>query len=904
MQARMPLEQRATHLGTVSRETFVRCFLDALADAANLEPTLLEVARLFQEMVAEEAGNTPTSRFSLRTSIKTSMSTPRLSVPYERLHMSPTLTSFLSDMQIYGIVSRFKKKQREEGGKVGEISQEEFVEHYPRFLREVMRPDFTTSLDKPSKSEGLDVAFQHLCLAVKVGKDEVNVLDDVTGRFCSRTMVAVMGGTGSGKSSLLNALCGRAYYGKVSGKVFVNGNEAKIEEQKGVIGFVPQEDIVYPDLTVKENLLYAGRLTLSAGTTREEISELADEVMASLGLSRIANSLVGDARRRGISGGEKKRVNVGIELMKKPKLLFLDEPTSGLDARAAFLVMESLQRLVSSQGMTVVAVIHQPRTDIYDMFDSLMLLGIGGRTVYHGPATKCKYYFENLGYQLKDGESQADWFLDISSGDIEMNIDSTNTRKSQVKMRQVENVHLDSDADIEFALTINSYGTKESDIEDREKSLPMITSNQDAVLLKSQMARDELYRQWSVRFETLSQLPMYNPPDAFPLPIMPKQVPGWRQLLIQLRRNSLLSWRNKDARLIDAAILIIAVFLITLLVGHNPDFDRNPTHLFWFTFIASAEEAATMLSVIFQYSMTGIGEIQTYCLMVAIIMTVLIGISATKLITEKQLQFFRESQSGVSVTAYYLAASITSTVEQGSVAILASVIAYLSMLPGTSILVYIWNFFMISWLSVSWALFLSLIVPPSAVTTVVGAWMAFFGLLFCGLLPPGYFNTLYNNNVLAVFAGFVSPVRFFVEGIAVSEAKCLPVQSGFPAGENAFNRTEFERSYPYFQWATYMGHTDLDGAQTFGCNGWYWWVGAAFAVGITIRIAAGVAIHCVGRAKQGKNPFLKEIVADFRGVTGRTRSIFQSFILRGILMFLVLVGFAVLSGWLILIENT
>ena len=81
---------------------------------------------------------------------------------------------------------------------------------------------------------------------------------------------------------------------------------------------------MYPDLTVKENLLYAGRLTLPAGTISEEIAELAEEVMASLGLRRIANSLVGDERRRGISGGEKKRVNVGIELMKKPKLLFLE----------------------------------------------------------------------------------------------------------------------------------------------------------------------------------------------------------------------------------------------------------------------------------------------------------------------------------------------------------------------------------------------------------------------------------------------------------------------------------------------------------------------------------------------------------------------------------------------------
>ena len=332
-------------------------------------------------------------------------------------------------------------------------------------------------------------------------------------------------------------------------------------------------------------------------------------------------------------------------------LRYLDsEPTSGLDARAAFLVMESLKRLVSSQGVTVVAVIHQPRTDIYDMFDSLMLLGIGGRTVYHGPAEKCREYFENLGYQLKEGESQADWFLDISSGDIEMSSDNT----------------------------------KEIDIEDVEESRPLNPSNQDAALLKAKMAREELYRQWSVHFETSSDLTVYNPPEAFALPIMPKKVPGWRQLLIQLRRNSLLSWRNIDARLIDAGIVIVALFFVTLLVGRT-SVDHNPEQLLWFKFVASPVDAAELLASVFGYSMTEIINLQQYCMMAAVILSVLVGLSATKIITEKQLQFFREAQGGVSATAYYLAASITSTVEQGSVAILASVIAYLVLNPAVSI---------------------------------------------------------------------------------------------------------------------------------------------------------------------------------------------------------------------------
>ena len=95
-----------------------------------------------------------------------------------------------------------------------------------------------------------------------------------------------------------------------------------------------------------------------------------------------------------------------------------------------------------------------------------------------------------------------------------------------------------------------------------------------------------------------------------------------------------------------------------------------------------------------------------------------------------------------------------------------------------------------------------------------------------------------------------------------------------------------------------MAHTDLGSAEVTGCEGWFWWVGASFAVGITIRIVAGIAIHFIGRAKQGKKPFFKEVAADFQG-----RSIFKSFILAGIFMFIALAGFVVLSGWLILREN-
>lgn len=107
----------------------------------------------------------------------------------------------------------------------------------------------------------------------------------------------------------------------------INGNEAKIEDYSSIIGFVTQDDIMYTSLTVKENLLFSGKLRLPRGTTSEYINDLADDVMADLGLTRVAKSIVGSVHTKRISGGEKKRVNIGLELMSKPSVLFLDEPT-------------------------------------------------------------------------------------------------------------------------------------------------------------------------------------------------------------------------------------------------------------------------------------------------------------------------------------------------------------------------------------------------------------------------------------------------------------------------------------------------------------------------------------------------------------------------------------------------
>jgi hypothetical protein len=186
------------------------------------------------------------------------------------------------------------------------------------------------------------------------------------------------------------------------------------------------------------------------------------ETLAHLDLDRVADSVVGDVSRRGISGtksfrrrskvwtvvymlstlflvgGERKRVNIGIELMAKPSILFLDEPTSGLDSSSAMIVMKALRNLVDRQGMTICSVIHQPRAFIYELFDSIILMGLGGRLVYQGPTREAYSYFTSLGYQLPMGESIADWILDISSGYIKRESGTGDDRSTMKTLRKLD----------------------------------------------------------------------------------------------------------------------------------------------------------------------------------------------------------------------------------------------------------------------------------------------------------------------------------------------------------------------------------------------------------------------------------------------------------------------------------
>ncbi|CAB1109225.1 ABC [Ectocarpus sp. CCAP 1310/34] len=231
-----------------------------------------------------------------------------------------------------------------------------------------------------------DVSF-----SVGRGKKKA-ILDGVSGRANAGKVLAVMGPSGSGKTTLLNALAGQA--------------------------FVKQEDVFYSQLTVRETLLMAARLRLPSSVPLEEKSAMVDKLISKLGLSKVASTIVGDEKTRGISGGEKKRLSIACQLFGTPSLIFCDEPTTGLDAfqaSAAERVMATLRQL-AQDGHTVICSIHQPRSSIYGMFDDVLLLS-EGRVMFQGPAKRIGSYFRSKGYPMPSHTNPGDFAVDVVSVD-------------------------------------------------------------------------------------------------------------------------------------------------------------------------------------------------------------------------------------------------------------------------------------------------------------------------------------------------------------------------------------------------------------------------------------------------------------------------------------------------------
>jgi ABC transport system ATP-binding/permease protein len=240
---------------------------------------------------------------------------------------------------------------------------------------------------------GVRVEAWKLCRDVGIGKSKTRIVDEVSFSVLPGEMVAVMGPSGAGKTSVLTTLAG--YTRPSTGEVDLDGLNLyhHYDVFRSAIGYVPQEDVMHRSLTVEEVLYYQARLIFPAENSDEEIYERIGTILKQLDLTSVRHSIVGDAVRRGLSGGQRKRLNVAMELLSEPSLLLLDEPTSGLDSRSANSLIREFRSLAEA-GRTILMTIHQPRLESYQLFDKLLLLTKGGKLAYFGPIEGARSYFE------------------------------------------------------------------------------------------------------------------------------------------------------------------------------------------------------------------------------------------------------------------------------------------------------------------------------------------------------------------------------------------------------------------------------------------------------------------------------------------------------------------------------
>ncbi|CAN1238102.1 Putative white-brown complex homolog protein 30 [Linum grandiflorum] len=456
----------------------------------------------------------------------------------------------------------------------------------------------------------IEISFKDLTLTLKNKKK--HLLRCVTGKIKPGRITAVMGPSGAGKTTFLSALAGKAIGCRISGMILINGKPQSIHSYKRIIGFVPQDDIVHGNLTVEENLWFSAHCRLSASLPKAEKVLIVERAIESLGLQGVRNSVVGTVEKRGISGGQRKRVNVGLEMVMEPSLLLLDEPTSGLDSASSQLLLRALRR-EALEGVNILMVVHQPSYSLFKMFDDLVLLAKGGLTVYHGPVVKVEEYFNGLGINVPDRINPPDHYIDILEGIVKPSASSAaNYTDLPVKWMMNKGYPIPPD------MKENSLQLGDGD-EDQSFAGELWEDVKSNVELR----RDRILRT------------LLKPRD-----LSNRRTPGvWTQFRYYLGRVAKQRLREAKMQAVDLLILFLAGACLGSLGKAN---DKN---------MGSAGYSHTIIAV-----------------------SLLCKIAALRSFSLDRLQYWRESASGMSSLAYFLAKD---TVDHFNTAV--KPVVYLSM---------------------------------------------------------------------------------------------------------------------------------------------------------------------------------------------------------------------------------
>ncbi|KAI5669832.1 hypothetical protein M9H77_19685 [Catharanthus roseus] len=272
-------------------------------------------------------------------------------------------------------------------------------------------------------SNGIHLTWKDLWVTVpdkKTGGRRA-ILQGLTGYVEPGQVLAIMGPSGCGKSTLLDTLAGRLDSNtRQKGEILINGRRQALAF--GTSAYVTQDDTLMTTLTVREAVYYSAQLQLPDSMSKSEKKERAESTIRDMGLQEAMNTRIGGWSVKGLSGGQKRRVSICIELLTRPKLLFLDEPTSGLDSAASYHVMNRIIKIAEQDRRTVIASIHQPSSEVFELFHNLCLLS-SGRTIYFGPTSAANEYFSLNGFPCPPMRNPSDHFLRTINKDFDSDIE-------------------------------------------------------------------------------------------------------------------------------------------------------------------------------------------------------------------------------------------------------------------------------------------------------------------------------------------------------------------------------------------------------------------------------------------------------------------------------------------------
>lgn len=276
--------------------------------------------------------------------------------------------------------------------------------------------DLSYQVDPDSQAPWFEQLAQFKLPCRRTRKTSTPGLENLNFRMQSGQMLAVIGDTDCGRASLLDVILGRVPGSQApSGQVWINGRPSTPQLVRQSVAHVRRHEQLLPNLTVRETLTFTAQLRLPSTFSKAQRDERVNAVIAELRLRQCANTRVGNAYVRGVSGGERRRVSIGVQLLWNPGILVLDEPTSGLDSFMAHNLVCSLARLARGNRLVLTA-LHQPRSDIFQLFDLVLLLA-GGTTVYLGPAQHMVRFFTTVGHPCPRYCNPADFYVDLTAID-------------------------------------------------------------------------------------------------------------------------------------------------------------------------------------------------------------------------------------------------------------------------------------------------------------------------------------------------------------------------------------------------------------------------------------------------------------------------------------------------------